>query len=1128
MSPAPPCPPYGNARGVAAALQQEQLRAHADSAGSAVAAGAAAALLVLVMLRADIAGPALAAWLAAVAVALGVRWRLARGFEATAQAAPDGPRWLWRFRAGALLHGIAWGALALLPATLADPSLLAVLFFLLAGLAAGLMTISLFDLRAGLLFAVPAVLPLGLRLLVTPNELPRLAPAGVAMTLLLLALFTKAARRAARVRRELVSTRAAEADRAEDTRRAEGLLRMAFDHVGEGISMFDREQRLVAWNARFLEDTGLDPALARVGTTLRDCLRQLALAGEYGPVDPDAEVEARLALHTIDAPAVTRRTRPDGREIEIRRSPMPDGGFVFVYLDITQRLAREAALAENQRRLALLQQTTEQGFWFIDNDLKTTEVNPAMCRMLGLERSQILGHSIFEFLDEANAAIVRDQALRRTDGQPSSYGIAVRRADGTLLHCHNNATPLFDAHGRKVGSVGLFSDISEQKRAEQQIRETGELLTQKTRVLEITLESLSQGVLSIDAQGRTNAWNRRFTELLEIPEAVMQERPTFRELTQWQLQHNHFTPGLREIGESGREEMVRFIRGEAHAIAAHYQRTKKDGTVIEVRSHFGSDDSVVRTYTDVTARVEAERALRESETRFRSMADGAPALIWLADREGQSVWFNQRWLEYTGETGAQALAGIWINRIHPDDYAPAQEVFAQAFAQQRPYDIEFRVRRADGHWAWIADNGRPRYSAGGRFEGFISYGWDITERKAAEAGLIAAKEEAERANRAKSEFLSRMSHELRTPMNAILGFGQLLQSDEQNPLAPLQRTRVREMLRGGRHLLSLINEVLDLARIEAGTLRLSLTPVALDALIDDCLRLVQPVAQARGISLQLHAPPGGAGEVMADPTRLRQVLLNLLSNAIKYNREGGRVVIECVALADAVRIEVSDDGPGIAPEQQERLFQAFERLDADHNGIEGAGIGLALSKWLVKLMHGEVGVESEPGVGSCFWVRLARSGPVTAAPATTRPVPLPAPAAEPVTAAAATRHTVLYIEDNPVNQVLMEGMLAHRPGVRLLLADLPETGLAMAEQERPDLVLLDIQLPGMDGFEVLRRLREQPAMRDVPVIAVSANAMQSDIEQARRAGFTDYVTKPLDMPLLLARVDRALALPLNP
>jgi PAS domain S-box-containing protein len=485
----------------------------------------------------------------------------------------------------------------------------------------------------------------------------------------------------------------------------------------------------------------------------------------------------------------------------------------------------------------------------------------------------------------------------------------------------------------------------------------------------------------------------------------------------------------------------------------------------------------------------------------------------MSDTEGSAIWFNQRWLSYTGNSMSVELARSWRDRILPEDYAGALAAFTDAVRTQRGYDIEFRIVRADGSLAWIADNGIPRQGDDGIFTGFTCYGWDITERRAAAQALIAAKEEAERANRAKSEFLSRMSHELRTPMNAILGFGQLLETDTRDPLTAQQHERVQQLLRGGRHLLSLINEVLDLARIEAGTLQIQLQPVHLRSLVDDCLRLVQPVALERHIRLA-DTPADDPGAVQADATRLRQVMLNLLSNAIKYNHEGGQVEVSWRRQGGNLRIEVRDDGPGIDPAQQMRLFQAFERLDAGRSAIEGAGIGLALSKWLVDLMHGEIGVDSQPGQGSTFWVSLACSASL--------PTPPPASTVAPALPAAARQRSVLYIEDNPVNQVLMEGMLAHRPHLRLLLAGLPEVGLTMALQARPDLVLLDIQLPGIDGFEVLRRLRSQPATRRIPVVAVSANAMKSDIEEAMRVGFDAYLTKPLEMQRLLSLVDSML------
>ncbi len=1099
---------------IAAAVQAAQLRAHAASGLPGALACLAVALLAVLALRQGIPAPALVAWLlvllATLALRMGIVWAHRRAAAGAAPAA-----WLRRYRVGAALLGLAFGALALLPPALADAQQTGVLIVVIAGLAVGGVGLTLFDLQAGLVFAVPTLLPLALRL-GAASPLPALSWVAGGMVALLLVSFGAAARRNHRERLQLAAARQAEAERTAEARHAGALLRRVFDHIGEGISMFDADLRLVAWNARFIELTGLPSQAVRVGMTRREGLQLQIRAGEFGDVDEAAEIARREAELLRQPQAVTRRVRPDGRTIELRRSPLPDGGFVTVYVDITPRQASEEALAGSRRMLALLLENTEEGFWFIDNELATTDANPAMCRMLGLTRAEVLGRTIFDFVDDENAAIFRHHVALRAAGQAGSYEIALRRADGSLVHCYNNATPIFDAMGRKIGAVGLFSDISAQKQAEAKIRHAGELLAQKSHVLEVTLESLSQGVLSIDAEGRSNAWNRRFLELVDVPEALMQTRPTLAELAHWQTGQGHFGPDMARMEPVGRDGLQRFLGGDSSAIAKHYQRTTADGRVLEVQSHFAPDGSLVRTYTDVTTSVHAQQALRESETRFRAMADGAPALIWLAGPDGSPTWFNQRWLQTTGQDMALALTSSWTTRVHADDYERVRAAFEQAFDQRQPYDLEFRVRRADGRLAWVADNGIPRSNAEGVFEGYISYGWEITGRKAAESALIAAKVEAERANRAKSEFLSRMSHELRTPMNAILGFGQLLESDTGEPLRGGQRARVQEMLRGGRHLLALINEVLDLARIEAGTMQLQLAPVDLDGLADECQRLVQPMASERGIALRRQTPPAGAGSVLADPTRLRQVLLNLLSNAIKYNREGGSVVLACLHEADGrVRIEVTDSGPGISAAQQQRLFQAFERLDADKSGVEGAGIGLALSKWLVDLMHGEIGVDSRPGAGSTFWVRLAAIGAAAAAAA-------PAPAAA-TTVASQRRHSVLYIEDNVVNQVLMEGMLAHRPGIDLLLAGLPGEGLALAAQAPPDLVLLDIQLPGMSGFEVLQRLREQPAMRHVPVIAVSANAMPADLEEARRAGFDGYLTKPLDMPHLLAVVDRALA-----
>ena len=891
------------------------------------------------------------------------------------------------------------------------------------------------------------------------------------------------------------------------------LLRLIFDHAGEGISVFDAGLRLRAWNQRFLNLTRLDPALARVGAPLHSLALALARAGEYGPLADDAAAEAeahrRVAQLAAPTASISERRRADGRIIELRRNPVPGGGFVMLYADITERRGEQERLADQQRMLTLLIERTEQGIWFIDNAQCTTDANPAMCRMLGLTLAQMRGRNIFEFVDDANAEVFRRHVAQRSQGQTGSYEITLLHADGHPVHCYNNATPIYDAQGLKIGAVGMFSDITPLKRAEQQERLSSELLAQKSHVLETTLDALSQGVLSLDAEGRTMAHNRRFLDLVQVPPELMATRPTISDIGRYQIAQGHF----ESVAHQPKVDAWR-------TDPPRYQRKRHDGLVLEVQSHRGADGSVVRTYTDVTATVQAQQALQASESRFRAMADAAPALIWQSDVSGHPVWFNQRWLQYTGRALAEELALGWPTRIHADDLARTRAAFDDAVVDRRPFEVEYRAIRGDGESAWIADQGMPQFTADGRCTGFLVYGWDITARRAAEAALRAAKDEAERANRAKSDFLSRMSHELRTPLNAVLGFGQLLMADGDDPLTAGQRSRVQELLHGGRHLLSLINDVLDLARIEAGGLHLALAAVELDPLVEDCLRLVQPAADERRLQLLRPAPGGPGLRAQADPTRLRQVLLNLLSNAIKYNRPGGRVELSWHQTGDGVRLEVLDSGPGLSAEQQARLFQPFERLDAAQSEVEGAGIGLALSKWLLSLMRGEIGVQSVPGEGCLFWVTLQPAVEGPALPSLPPATPAAPPAAP---APAAPVQRVLYIEDNEVNQLLMEGMLAKRPAVKLLITGSPEEGVALALHEQPALVLLDIQLPGIDGYEVLRRLRVHPATCRIPVVAVSANAMPADRDKAARAGFADYVTKPIDLVQLLAVVDAQLA-----
>ena len=523
---------------------------------------------------------------------------------------------------------------------------------------------------------------------------------------------------------------------------------------------------------------------------------------------------------------------------------------------------------------------------------------------------------------------------------------------------------------------------------------------------------------------------------------------------------------------------------------------------------------------DVTEEEQREQALRQSEERFRLAILHSPFPIMLHADDGEILQVNDAWTHQTGYFPAELTTlDEWLERAYArtadreETRAFLENLLQHIGAVERPAQ---RIRCHGGEERiWDFRHAPLGRLPDGRWL-HLSTAMDVTERHHGEAALRHAKEEAERANNAKSVFLSRMSHELRTPLNAILGFGQVL---ELGQLAEQDAQSVQFILKGGRHLLGLIDEVLDLARIDAGEIGLQLSAVSLDKLAQDCVGFVARLAQARGVTCTMEAGLACQVQIRADGQRLRQVLLNLLSNAIKYNREGGRVSLDCQRTAEhLIRLSVKDTGPGISPEGLARLFVPFERLGQELGEVEGTGLGLVVARRLVEAMGGSLGVESHLGRGSTFWIELPVATEM-AAEAASLPVALPPKEGQDK----AVPTSLLYIEDSASNvQVVAMTVARLRPHWRFLSARDGPSGLQQAREHRPQIILLDLQLPGMNGDEVLVKLRADPLMARTPVLLLTADATTHSCERLLALGATDYLSKPFNLAQLLDKVDTLL------
>lgn len=740
------------------------------------------------------------------------------------------------------------------------------------------------------------------------------------------------------------------------------------------------------------------------------------------------------------------------------------------------------------------------------------EVNEKFCAISGYSRAELIGqnHRIVKSnLHPPELYATLWQTI--TAGRVWHGELCNRRKDGSLYWVAATIVPICASNGEPTQYISIRTDISRLKAQEEALRVSEERLRRSQIYANI-------GTWDWNIETGELYWSERIAPLFGYAEG---ELATTYENFLAAVHPEDRAAVIAAVNACIERDVPYEIEHRVVWPNGEVRWLLERGAV--TRDATGKPLRMLGVVQDIDARKRAELALIESERRLTLAIEGPGDGVWDWNIQTGEMPLAANYEGMLGYARGEIEPTIaaWEASVHPEDLPAVKTALAEYLEGQRPeYAVELRMRCKNGAYKWILCRGTlVERDAQGRPLRMIGIHSDISARKAMEAELVAAREAAERANRAKSDFLSSMSHELRTPMHAIIGFAQILESDPT--LDADQHDNVREILRAGRHLLSLINEVLDLAKIEAGRIDLNLESFDLAPLVQECLQLVAPLAAPRAIQLAADTTDE-ALRVYADRNRLRQSLLNLLSNAIKYNRETGAVNVRARAThAGRVRIEVQDTGIGIAPEKQAELFQPFNRLGQEASAIEGTGIGLSITRRLIELMGGEIGVASAVDQGSTFWIEL-NAGDDGASSAAN------AEAAAPLIPACGEDKAVLAIDDNPINLKLIAQMLGRIcPHLRFLSAHEAALGLTLARAHRPSVIVLDIQMPGMDGYAFLHALRADPELARTPVIAVTAQAMPEDLERGRAAGFCAYLPKPLDLSAFRAALLDCLRSPPN-
>jgi PAS domain S-box-containing protein len=756
-----------------------------------------------------------------------------------------------------------------------------------------------------------------------------------------------------------------------------------------------------------------------------------------------------------------------------------------------------------------------------------TYSNAAQCRIFGYTEEQFRTMSIADIHPQETfgyALAEFESMLRKQKGLAEN--IECRKKNGEIFLADISAT-LITLNGKNQ-LLGFFRDITTRKKAEAALRQSEEQR-------ESILNSVIDVVWSL-------SWPDMKINFISPSVAQLFGRPLEECMTNPALWTDAVHPDDKDVSEKAFEQ----LKKEGSAVR-ECRIVRPDGSIVWINDkskiitdNEGKPIRIDGVSIDITERKIAEQKIsdlnknleltvvqrteqfKEALSRLEKIADRVPGVVYQyrLNPDGSSCfpYASEGIRDIYGvspeEVAHDALAVF--TRLHPDDFDGVVASIRESGKNISLWQHEYRVKFSDGTVNWLSGNAMPQTEEDGTIlrHGHIS---DITWRKKEEEALIDAKNEAEKANLAKSEFLSRMSHELRTPMNSILGFAQLMEMGE---LSKKQKKGITHILNNGRHLLDLINEVLDISGIEAGRQMLNPEPVQLTGIINEITEGMQVAANKRKVSVEFVDSPTNSLFVIADRLRLKQILINLLNNAVKYNVEEGSVTIT-TALKPAgeqenklIRISITDTGVGIKPENIGKLFQPFERIGADKTETEGTGLGLMMVKRLAEAMGGTVGVESVSGAGSNFWIELPLSenqnkDTLTANDEVNKQLQV-------------IKHeaTILYIEDNISNIELVEDILmVHHPKMRLVTSMYGKQTIELALQYNPGLILLDLDLPDMNGMEVLEKLLAYPLTKSIPVIIISADAMPFQVEKLKKAGAGEYLTKPLDVVEFLKTID---------